>query len=213
LRKKRVNLSVFFIAFGVLASAGRARADCQCPPTTHDEQLKRATYVFTATVYDVQKPKHVDRPKIIFDVDDIYKGQPDSHVEATDDAAGTDCALDFKEGQEYMVYARWDWANIVVSSCTGTTPIDPFSRPGQALGPSDAWKEKLYKKMWENCLGTTVTMCCLSSLKAMQKGRFLPQINDSCPDDMAPDRLKCNGSLVWCIPLSDDMQDHRHSKK
>ena len=48
------------------------------------------------------------------------------------------------------------------------------------------------------------------SLKAMQEGSFLPQPDSGeCPDETIPDRLRCEGSYVWCVPM---LEPHRHNQ-
>ena len=71
----------------------------------------------------------------------------------------------------------------------------------------------MYKELWENCLGKLTTRCCLSSISAMRKHYYLPEPDSGCPDGTIPDRLKCAGSELWCIPMTGDDAEHRQSAR
>ncbi len=174
--------------------------------------MEKASVVFSGTVQEILKEKHSSKETIVFQVDDSFKGQPKSEVETVDAMAGTDCATDFKYGDSYMVFGRWEWGVIQVSSCTGTSFINPLDEANRYSGTSELLKDKIYKDLRENCLGLPITMCCLASVKSMSQGRYLPMQSQGCPEGMVPDRLKCTGSHIWCIPADGSVKDHRHSK-
>src|SRR4029077_20049022 len=106
------------------------------PTLSAQDQMDEATYVFSASVYDLRTDKKLHHRTIVFSVDSTFKGDPGLQVEALDADAGTDCETDFKEGDTYKVFARWDWGNVLVSSCTGTTHVDPMAQI-HGLGPDD----------------------------------------------------------------------------
>ena len=186
-----------------------ALADCICPPATDVQQTDLATYVFNGDVWDLRIDKPSGKQIITFDVNDTFKGKPPDRVDVVDDRAGSDCALDFKEGDTYLVYVRWLWGSKKTSRCWGTKLLQEAGKSAAALGPGDAWKVKLYDKMQENCMGRYDTTCCLSSLRAMREGRYLPPTDEGCPDGLIPDRLRCDGSYLWCVPANDP---NRHNQ-
>ena len=194
---------------GVLLSAGvpRVWAECICPPAKAQEQRDLATYVFNGDVWDVTKDKATGKNVITFDVNDTFKGKPAERIELTDSEAATDCRTDFKEGETYLVYVRWLWGAYLTSRCWGTKRLEQASSEGAVLGPGDVWKGKLYGKLQELCMGRRDTPCCLSSLSAMREGSYLPQPEEGCPDGTIPDRLRCDGSYLWCVPAT---EEHRH---
>jgi hypothetical protein len=153
-------------------------------------------------VSDIRIDKKTGVKTIVFDVLDSYKGSPDSEMSMTDAQAGTDCGIDFKEGDSYIVYAHWEWGAVVTSRCYGTKPLESAASDAGALGPSDSAKEKFYSQLQKLCMGRLDTLCCLASIKAMHQGYYLPEPDEGCPTGTVPDRLKCNGSIRWCVPAN-----------
>jgi hypothetical protein len=187
----------------------RAAADCQCPPATPKEQTELATYVFNGDIWDISRPVGGGKAVITFDVNDTFKGDPPPRLELEDQEDGGECALNFHEGESYLVYTRWRWGTTLTSRCWGTQRLDKVGAEGQALGPGSIAKSRYYEKLRVLCMGRRDTRCCLSSIKAMQDGGFLPKTDDSCPDGMIPDRLKCAGSYTWCVPAT---EPRRHNE-
>jgi hypothetical protein len=174
---------------------------------TVPERLAGSTYAFTGRVEEARAPKK-GRRTVLFDVDEIFKGSPKPEMEIVTDVSGNDCDLVFEEGKTYLVYAQWQWGIAVTSRCMGTKLIEKARTDASALGPSEAMKEKLYIQLRNACMGRIDTSCCLSSLKAMREGYYVPEPESGCPEGTIPDRLRCGGSYTWCIPISDG--SHRH---
>jgi len=102
------------------------------------------------------------------------------------------------------VYAKWLWGATMTSRCWGTKRLDQVAdADGKNLGPGGIAKSKYYERLRVYCMGRPDTPCCLSSLKAMSARGYLPQTEELCPDGMVPDRLRCMGSYVWCVPVTD----------
>jgi hypothetical protein len=179
-------------------------SSCGCDTLTAKDYLDESTYAFTGTVSEVSAVKKGKRT-VIFDVDENFKGPPALEMKVNVEAAGTDCDLSFAEGQSFLVFARWEWGTVSTSRCMGTKFLAKAKTA--ALGPSEELKEKLYIRLRNACMGRIDTSCCLSSLKAMRAGYFIPQPEEGCPSETIPDRLRCGGSYSWCIPVTD--KDHR----
>jgi hypothetical protein len=167
---------------------------------TAKDQTDAATYVFNADVWDVAMDMGNKKKVITFDINDIFKGKPKEQLEMGDSEEGTDCAIDFHEGETYLVYARWQWGSLLTSRCWGTKQIQQAIPDAAQLGPSAAMKEKYYEQLRISCMGRRDTPCCLSAVKAMRAGGYMPRPDAGCPDDMIPDGLRCEGSYVWCVP-------------
>ncbi len=163
------------------------------------ERLDDATYAFTGMVVEAPAPKKSKRTAV-FEVDEIFKGSPAPEMKVQAEATSDGCDLNFKEAQNYLVYAKWEWGNVITSRCMGTKLL---VKAKSELGPSQALKDKLYVKLRNACMGRYDTPCCLASLKAMRKDYYLPEPEGGCPSGMIPDRLRCAGSYNWCIPLSE----------
>ena len=177
-------------------------AACECELLTVQERLERATYAFTGRVEQAQAPKKGKR-KILFDVDQIFKGSPKQDMEIIAEVSGTVCDLPFEEGQTYLVYGQWEWGHVVTSICMGTKVIEKAKSDRAALGPDEALKDKLYEHLRDACMGRIDTPCCLSSLKVLREGYYVPEPELGCPSGTIPDRLRCAGSYTWCIPLTE----------
>jgi hypothetical protein len=191
------------ILTAVLWMSGAAAATCQCPALTTEEQQEQATYIFTARVMDTGVNRETGKKEIMFDVLDIYKGNPGSELTAADALAKGPCELSVREEEGYLVYARWEWGAVVTSRCAGTKKLEKAIADAHALGPSDAIKETFYDKLQATCMGKKTTRCCLDSLRAMRSGRYLLEPEGGCFVGTVPDRLRCAGSLRWCVPATE----------
>jgi hypothetical protein len=194
-----MNYRVFGALFLAMPLWG---ADCHCPALTPEEQQDQATYVFTGRVMDAGTNRETEKREVLFDVQDTYKGAPESEMTVVDTLGGGPCELAVKEEETYVVFARWDWGSVITSQCAGTKKLDAGTDP-RRLGPSDALKEKFFDRIQAQCMGKKTTGCCLESLKAMRKGRYLLEPESGCYPGTAPDRLACAGSLRWCVPVSE----------
>jgi hypothetical protein len=184
-------------------------AACECPALTPQDALEQATYAFVGALSEIRTDKKTGATKLEFDVTDSFKGNPDDDVELIDSMKGTECELEAKERQTFLVYARWQWGNVVTSRCFGTRPIERESDAAN-LGASNSMKEKMYEQLQKLCMGRKDTPCCLNSLKIMSESHYLPEPEEGCPSGSIPDRATCAGSLRWCIP--NEEAAHRHSK-
>lgn len=185
------------------------RAACQCPESAAEEQLEAATYAFSATVSDTGLDKKTGEKRMTLDVNEIFKGEPGTEIELIDLEGTTDCALDVKDNQQWMVYARWQWGKKVTSRCFGTKRINEAVGDLNVLGPAESWKQKQYPRLRDHCMGKKEVPCCLNSVKTMAAGGYLPEPETGCPEGMIPDRLKCPTSYTWCIPTLDSQKRHR----
>jgi hypothetical protein len=182
------------------AATAAFSAECECPAATPQDLVEEATAVFRGTLEEIRTPKNKPVSYLIV-VNDTFKGDPQVEWLIQDADSGTPCAFTFEKNKEYIVYERWQWGLKKTSRCWGTKEITK-AKPDQAtLGPGDEWKEKLYPKIREGCMGRYDTACCLSSVKAMEQGHYLPEAEDGCPDGFAPNVVHCKGSLRWCEPI------------
>jgi hypothetical protein len=188
----------------------RALAECQCPSISKEEQVAAATYVFNGEVWDVFQNPTIKKRVMTFDINDTFKGNPKAQIEMNDAEDGTECATDFHEGDTYLVYARWQWGALLTSRCWGTKLIKDATADAKTLGASSSVKEKFYQDLQKYCMGKIDTPCCLSSVKAMKAGGYLPKPEEGCPNEMIPDGLRCGGGYIWCIP---DTDPSRHNQK
>ena len=185
-----------------------ATAACECESLTPQERLEGSTYAFIGTVAELGAIKKGKRTAV-FDIDEIFKGSPKPELKVTTEISESDCDLAFEIGQSYLVFARWEWGTVITSRCMGTKLLAKAKTA--ALGPSEELKEKLYIRLHNACMGRRDTSCCLSSLKTMSAGYYVPEPEAGCPDGTKPDRLLCGGSFTWCIPVTE--KDHRQPER
>lgn len=189
----------------------RAYSACECPTHTIDEQKEAATYVFSGTVADSGTDRKTGERRVSFDVNETFKGDPGTEIDLVD-AGGADCALDVHEGENWIVYARWQWGAKATSSCWGTKKVEHASKDATALGPADSWKAKQYPKLRDACMGHRDVGCCLNSVKTMAARGYLPEPEEGCAAGTIPDRLTCPTSYTWCIPIVESEKRHSTEK-
>jgi len=195
----RKFLSLLLIAGLPLLS----HAACECEPSTHEERMESATAVFLGRLLEITTDKKTGKRSLLFDPVDVYKGEPKDDARMIDTDQDQPCEMPVKEGAYYLVFAHWQWGDWVTSRCWGTKPIEEAKEESEKLGLPNSAKDKLYKEIQKHCMGLYTTSCCLSSLKAMQKGYYLPEPDQGCAAGMKPDTLTCGGSLRWCVGIND----------
>jgi hypothetical protein len=191
------------LALALTFPLSEARAACKCPPATPEELQDQATMIFNGEVADVRTERASGRKEIKFDVNDHLKGDAASEVTLTDQLARTECAIDFKERESYLVYLRWEWGHNVTSQCLGTKRLEEENRLDASLGVPDAAKQKMYDRLQVHCMGQPGTRCCLQSVNAMRRAYYLPEPSTGCPSGSVPDRLSCAQSYRWCVPATE----------
>jgi hypothetical protein len=176
-------------------------ADCSCPPATTQEQFDLATSVFRGKIVEIRESKN-EPTEFFFEIQDVFKGELEDDITLQDAEYGQPCVMDFQGGKAYLVYARWTWGRDVTSRCMGTKPIETAESDRAVIGPGNAWKSKVYPKLREMCMGRYDTTCCLASIKAMEKGSYLPEPQEGgCPVGSKPNVVRCKGGIRWCEPL------------
>ena len=179
---------------------------CGCEALAPQDYLEQSTYAFTGRVFDASVPKKGKRT-IAFDVEEIFKGSPKPEISMDVEVLGNSCDWPFEVGETYLVFSKWEWGKTITSRCLGTKLLHAAGEDTREVGPSESLKEKLYIRLHNACMGRYDTPCCLSSLKAMRAGYYIPEPEEGCPSGSIPDRLHCAGSFTWCIPVTE--KDHR----
>ena len=102
---------------------------CSCaPPGPPDEELARATAVFTGKVVGLGKPSSVfgssaDPIKVTFQVFTVWKGPVNKTITITTARSGASCGYTFEMGAEYLVYADGSENSLAVGLCSRTQPL------------------------------------------------------------------------------------------
>jgi len=95
---------LFIISFPSNTSA------CSCAELPSvEEEFERSQAVFSGKVVDIREKRSIKgyiTKSVLFEVTDTWKGVKQSQIIITTGQGGGDCGFDFKEGQEYLVYAN-----------------------------------------------------------------------------------------------------------
>ena len=83
---------------------------CSCAELPSvEEEFERSQAVFSGKVVDVREKRSIkgyQTKSVLFEVTNTWKGVEQSQIIITTGQGGGDCGFDFKEGQEYLVYAN-----------------------------------------------------------------------------------------------------------
>ncbi len=123
MRKIILALSIITILFIINISVAFA---CSCiEPFPPKESLEKASAVFAGKVIDIDVPTGImisssDPVKVTFEVSKIWKGFDYKTLVATTARSGASCGFFFKQGEEYIVYARGKESELSISLCSRT---------------------------------------------------------------------------------------------
>ncbi|RIW34649.1 hypothetical protein D3H55_09035 [Bacillus salacetis] len=103
-----VLVSSIFICFTINPNPANA---CSCiEPLSVEDELARSEAVFSGKAVKVTDKEAGFRKsglkRIIFEVHETWKGASDSQILITTGSGGGDCGIEFREGEDYLVYAR-----------------------------------------------------------------------------------------------------------
>lgn len=112
---------------------------CSCVmPGTPEEETEKSDVVFNGTVTEVESSGY--GYDVTFQVNEALKGVEDTAVTIHTGQGGGDCGFEFKEGEEYLVYAYKGEAQFEVSICSLTSLL---SEPTESADPVDLTYERI----------------------------------------------------------------------
>ena len=138
---ERPTLKLFLVALAasllssIVLGAGEARA-CMCEVLSPEEQLRVSDAVFSGEVADIDNSPGdgpSDRPTplggITFEVEETWKGDPEEQVVVRGYGPGPSCGIEAREGEQYLVYARYGGEDgdgpLETTKCDGTNRSRP----------------------------------------------------------------------------------------
>ncbi|RTE11448.1 LPXTG cell wall anchor domain-containing protein [Paenibacillus whitsoniae] len=111
MRKRIALLLMTFVVSSILVIYFPSRVQaCSCAlPSSAQDQLSRSQAVFAGRVMGVKEQRFLNggmAKAVRFEVSRVWKGEAASEIIIYTGSGGGDCGFDFKEGQEYLVYAN-----------------------------------------------------------------------------------------------------------
>lgn len=108
--KKVVSILVFvFISFLLISFFPINASACSCAePFSVEKEFERSNAVFSGKVLEIREKKGLKgymTRSVLFEVTSTWKGIQQSQIIIATGLGGGDCGIDFKEEQEYLVYA------------------------------------------------------------------------------------------------------------
>lgn len=107
---KKAILVFIFIGILFISSFPSITSACSCAELPSvGEEFERAKAVFSGKVIDIGEIRGLKgyTPKsVLFEVTNTWKGVDQSQIIITTGQGSGDCGFDFKEGEEYLVYAN-----------------------------------------------------------------------------------------------------------
>ncbi|MEK3889499.1 hypothetical protein [Bacillus sp. FSL K6-3431] len=109
--KKAIPFVAFiFIGIVILGSFPSISKACSCAELSNvEEEFDRSKAVFSGKVVDIKEKRNLKgytSKSVLFEVTNTWKGAEQSQIIITTGQGGGDCGIDFKEKQEYLVYAN-----------------------------------------------------------------------------------------------------------
>jgi hypothetical protein len=110
MRKVMPIFAIIFISIILIGSFPLITSACSCAELPSvEEEFERSQAVFSGKVVDVREKRSIkgyQTKSVLFEVTNTWKGVNQSQMIITTGQGGGDCGFDFKEGQEYLVYAN-----------------------------------------------------------------------------------------------------------
>lgn len=115
---------------------------CSCAELPSiEEEFERSKAVFSGKVVDIREKRSLNgytSKSVLFEVMNTWKGVKQSQIIITTGQGGGDCGFDFKEGEEYLVYANestmYGAKSLVSIICDRTNELSSSQEDLEILG-------------------------------------------------------------------------------
>ena len=163
---------ILVIATSLFVLSANAASACKCIPTTPEQGLERAGAVFSGRVVDVveqspaerrsprsnEDPNFLNGVKVTFEVSEVWKGNSERRLVVTTSDSSASCGYSFQEGQEYLVYASEEDAQLKTGLCSGTKRLSDARADLAVLGEGEtpvnyrlnAAQLRQHRQLWRN---------------------------------------------------------------
>lgn len=142
MKKVMPILAFILISILLIGSFPSISSACSCAELPSiEEELERSQAVFSGKVVKVRENRSLKgyiTKSVLFEVSKIWKGVEQSQIIITTGQGGGDCGFDFKEGQEYLIYANestmYGAKSLVSVICDRTNELDSSQEDLAILG-------------------------------------------------------------------------------
>ena len=160
------------IATSLFVLSANAASACSCLPTTPQQSLQNSEAVFSGRVVDVteqspaerrpgrrnEDPNFLNGVKVTFEVSEVWKGNSERRLVVTTSDSSASCGYSFQEGQEYLVYASEEDAQLKTGLCSGTKRLSDARADLAVLGEGEtpvnyrlnAAQLQQHRQLWRN---------------------------------------------------------------
>lgn len=128
----KTTVSAAALVAALMGAAASAEESCSCPqPLDHaTKELARHQSVFAGTVAKVEG--EADAARVTFEIARVYKG-PRRKTLTLASSGQAGCAVGFREGQEYLVFADGAPDSLATDRCAGTRTLAQSGRSVRQL--------------------------------------------------------------------------------
>jgi hypothetical protein len=142
MKKVMPILAFVFISMLLIGSFPTITSACSCAEVPSAEaEFERSQAVLSGKVIEVREKRSLkgSRTKsVLFEVNNTWKGVEESQIIITTGQDSGDCGFDFKEGQEYLVYANestmYGAQSLVSTICDRTNELSVLQEDLKKLG-------------------------------------------------------------------------------
>lgn len=135
-------LASIFMSILLIGSFPSISSACSCAELPSvGEELERSQAVFSGKVVDIREKRSLNgytSKSVLFEVTNTWKGVKQSQIIITTGQGGGDCGFNFKEGEEYLVYANestmYGAKSLVSVICDRTSELSSLQEDLKILG-------------------------------------------------------------------------------
>lgn len=149
--KKSIPVLSFIFCLLFIGTFPSMASACECAELPSVEaEFENSKAVFSGKVIDIREKgslKGYRSKSVLFEVKNTWKGVTQSQIIITTGQGGGDCGIDFKEGEEYLVYANdstmYGKKTLVSIICDRTNDLKSSQEDLEILGEGRAPTETI----------------------------------------------------------------------
>ncbi|WIV17381.1 LPXTG cell wall anchor domain-containing protein [Paenibacillus polygoni] len=168
-RKINIFLSICLLVSIMTISIPSNAYACSCvEPISVQDELSRSEAVFSGRVIEVKEERTNGylSNTVLFEISEVWKGGSESQIIIRTGGGGGDCGIQFKEGEDYLVYAKsssmyGDREELVTIICDRTSVLAQAAEDLTILGEGKAPTEQVDLSGELNSISSNIWMTAL----------------------------------------------------